>query len=155
MTVEWHGYPQHPDAHPERPWWRAVAASGFTQDVWPCRYPFRAMRSDGLAGPEFHAAKHDTADQPVSPWAARGISVDALVAIDAEHPLPAPPPKCGQVWRWLDADGVPRDASMVIDIEYTEALFASGLRCDGNDPRHWPPPGAVLVAGPHSPWSPQ
>ncbi len=67
---------------------------------------------------------------------------------------PAPEPRCGQVWVWHQSD----IARMVLqtgpehriwfgwagDTEWTMARHME----------HWPPPGAVLVAGPGSPWAP-
>ena len=113
---EWHGYEQHKDAHPERPWWREVTA--MTQ-YW--------VRTDGLTT----------------------TSAASLEAYDRCKPLPPPPPKCGQVW---------------VDLKYKTQSMCCGVGPDGaagwfpdagggTRPPTWPPPGAVLVAGPHSPWA--
>lgn len=149
----WHGYPQHPDAHPERPWWR-LSGEGLT-------------RSDGVElSPLTRWVGGD--DYEVSWWAQPMGTVvrttvgdcdqqhgladllgDALAAYDAAHPLPAPLPLCGQVWAFGDGH-----VSMVTDVH--DGVVTWG---DGAETYDWAclvsGRGApVLVAGPCSPWAP-
>lgn len=79
----------------------------------------------------------------------------AIEAWDRENPLPCPPPRCGEVWVW------PEDASsqqhnelgshaLITNID-EDGVYA-GMECVAFGVNDWPPPGAVLVAGPGSPW---
>jgi len=80
MSNDWHGYPQHPDAHPELPWWRKE----------PIR--FRSVRSDGK----------------IVKWQALGSpSLRSPEQVESnakkiDPPPPPPPPRCGQVWADID-----------------------------------------------------
>lgn len=164
---EFHGYPQHEDAHPERPWWRMRGM------FW--------VRSGGHNVPA------------IKPW--RGIvdglpkerpSADVLADMDAtdrEHPLPAPPPMCGQVWRVNVPPHAECDYPSAYDVKVDRISYVgtipeivwlgAGRRGvgewrhgdttgfpQGRDPSFhplpeaWPPPNAVLVAGPGAPWAP-
>jgi hypothetical protein len=71
---DWHGYPQGPDAHPDRPWWR--------QHSWTLW-----RRSDGVTWSGY--CRDDVRDEH-------------LAILDREQPIPAPPPMAGQVWRCPD-----------------------------------------------------
>lgn len=73
---------------------------------------------------------------------------DQLLAYDREHPMPAPAPKCGQVWVWPPEGGVDR---MVTDV----VRRSGAAKMDGDWWTEWPPIGAVLVAGPGAPWAPR
>lgn len=120
--MNWHGYPQHPDAHPERPWWH--------------REGLHWRRIDG--------------------WGSDGGSIASM---DAKMPLPPPEPRCLQVWL-----NVERGDQVVVACVDTGGIAWSFSPNNTNsvglpsavalrlDP--WPPPGAVLVAGPGSPWAP-
>lgn len=66
-------------------------------------------------------------------WDGREALDTVMARIDREHPLPMPPRKCGQVW--VHADGT------------EEMITIAGPH------NRRPPPGAVLVAGPGSPWA--
>ena len=133
MINEWHGYPQHPDAHPERPWWRKMVTSWerrirTAHEKGPDPGSLSWLRDDGAALPDH----------------------ESLEAYDTEHPLPAPEPRCGQVW----VSG--SDERMVTALHHGMAYLNGqpyASRFDGR-PAPWPPPGAVLVAGPGSPWAP-
>jgi hypothetical protein len=81
---------------------------------------------------------------------------DMMARLDAEHPMAAPPPMCGQVWVWTN--GWER---MVVGVDRC-AVFGCGdeIRNTGAPSEYsdipmradvWPPPSAVLVAGP-TPW---
>lgn len=129
--MTFHGYPQDPTAHPERPWWRGpIMRESDGVIVW--------RRSDSA----------DTGHPCL-----RG----ALAAIDREDPLPPPEPLCGQVWvlrsgrSVMVVDVVPQtvEGAWMVSLG-SEALTArgAGVTCP------WPPPGAVLVAGPGAPWAP-
>jgi hypothetical protein len=100
-----------------------------------------------------------------------------LRAVDDVRPLPAPPPMCGQVWAARDADSVMQEwaTAMVIEVRPVGFLTPIGVEpvvasawdiLMGGQRGHvraddaqeggptWPPPGAVLVSGPHAPWAP-
>lgn len=172
---------------PPRPWWSARRVDGVVLTSWPPIEPFQWFRCDGLAGPTFSAHAGELV-----------VNEADLAAIDAAHPLPAPPPLPTQVWAW---DG--NNASMVVDVRDGKALWNAGFppaglqrfvqaRIDAEDRAKrppdpipttgdsgigyvtfscfhlqptseqlnvWPPPGAILVAGPScygrdTPWSP-
>lgn len=136
--TDWHGYPQHPDAHPERPWWR-----------W-CHDDACYERADGATY------------EPDEASLARALGTydvrAQLAAYDASHPLPAPPPLCGQVWVRGGYQGQIADVMRMDDGHLTiswgfEVTCRTGGRRDhGEEP--WPPPRAILVAGPGAPWAP-
>jgi hypothetical protein len=137
----WNGYEQHPDAHPERPWWRIVRDA----------HLFSLVRIDGRRGPYAHANNIEGVAE-IAAWVVRPNVVAAMADIDRTNPLPAPPPKCGQVWK-MDTD-----EAMIVGRR--PGLDFDGLVCvrwawtTQDDLVPWPPEGCVLVAGPHSPWSP-
>jgi hypothetical protein len=142
MTM-WNGYEQHPDAHPERPWWRRQRSPP------GCRIaPLGWVRTDGAWSyrPTWNP---DTGNLPTKADEARADA--GLAVYDAAHPLPAPPPKCGQVWKM--------DTDEAVIVGRRPGLDFDGLVCvrwgwaTQDDLVPWPPEGAVLVAGPHSPWS--
>lgn len=135
---KWHQYPQHPDAHPEKPWWRK-------------QYK---RRGDGSLE---HLAWRRTDGRMESALAVERGLIDILDAIDREHPLPPPEPRCGQVWK---VPGRPADMAVTEEWPWSgKALAAILARNAAGQPalafdRTWPPPGAVLVAGPGAPWAP-
>ena len=131
----WHGYPQHPDAHPERPWWRG----GRTDDG-----ALYLRRADG----------HE--EIVARMLMEHGSSAACIAAYDAAHPLPCPPPMCGQVWVWPGE----HKARLVVAVFDGDPVFigwtfshslnqAVALPRRGADMA-----GAVLVAGPGAPWAP-
>lgn len=148
----WHGYPQHPDSHPERPWWRERRNGEWTRADGLVVYiaqteedvVWRALTS-GFVSSEIIG----TTDEMTSS--------EAMARIDREHPLPAPEPRCGQVWvhkHW---------ATMIARIERNRPHFghvwdSRGASTEAAAPwgwvGTWPPPGAVLVAGHGAPWAP-
>ena len=143
MINEWHGYPQHPDAHPERPWWRRE----FQDSRIPECREWAWIRTDSRRGP--------------SDMMRGAMLRDALDRIDKENPLPAPEPRCGQVWLCVDPSLPSPVEDMVVGIERMGAtsLVRWGTRVASTgvyDPQNktWPTPNAVLVAGPGSPWAP-
>jgi hypothetical protein len=140
---EWHGYEQGEARHPGRPWWRWVAyedRKGDERDM--------LVRIDGREA------------------AAMTVSVlEIAEEIDREHPLPVPPPKCGQVWVWLgDAvtersvvsrhSGVAWFQAEVGRVGQSGGVEIAQAECWGCADANWPPAGAVLVAGPGAPWAP-
>lgn len=159
--MEWHGYEQHPDAHPESPWWRIDRGTGF----WP--ETRNAVRVDGLTASDLSHIEGDGAytckvimDESLE---------DAMSRIDREHPLPCPAPRCGQVWHIERVGSVVQvQVHAVVDgrarflATYPggPALYPArfcGAECVPTIPytvdiAEWPIPGAVLVAGPGSPW---
>jgi len=156
--MDWHGYPQHPDAHPQRPWWRR---SGDDESPW--------VRSDNATlTPVAEYVGGDTYDagwQSHDGWVLRVPDVwmgrmaaihtlesGSLATYDAEHPLPPPEPRCGQVWVWVAASAW-QGLQMTVSTVTAVGGVHFGTRRDAWD-APWPPPGAVLVAGPGAPWAP-
>lgn len=131
MHPDWRAYPQGDDAHASRPWWRRVGLG------W--------VRTDGAAID--HALDDEEAAQAMAAW-------------DEAQPLPAPQPRCGQVWVF----GVPHLGAhaegMVVGVD-AEARVTFGASVvpvpQGgvvSQIEEWPPPGGCLVAGPGAPWAP-
>lgn len=148
-----------PDAHPERPWWRAEhaqrqtfyrridGAKGWTYNV-----------HDGYGG--LFLVPHDCD----AAWVLRRMDSE-----DEAKPIPAPPPMAGQVWVWFEdwrATGAPGglDANLYVaagtvatiagvtpamNPERTPLVRLTSFPLDVG--RTWPMSGAVLVAGP-TPW---
>jgi hypothetical protein len=144
-----------PEAHPERPWWCAVHSTIMSGSL------VRWRRSDGRETDYYKVpVTWGTHDDPAlffldTPRA-------ELARIDAAHPLPAPPPMPAQVWAYPDGAevcliGVDVPPEMPPDA-WGRARFSPCMWHEkGNDV--WPPPGAILVAGPTPwgrdiPWSP-
>jgi hypothetical protein len=143
---EWHGYTQPRRSHPDYPWW--------TIDVcW--------RRTDGAV-----QWPHTATTCPTSSWVdthrrTKEEMAPVLAAYDREHPLPAPPPRCGQVWVWPDRqarDGTPLQGVVdsVTPIITGRWLVAIGEQYASDAPiageSAWPPPGALLVSGEGAPW---
>lgn len=143
--MEWHGYEQHPDANPERPWWRRVVTEISGTGGWE-RHPDRYFVADD---PDLRVDSFEDLIAETAP---------ELECIDRERPLPCPAPRCGQVWA---REGMP--AVMVVDESppwFIGTMLMDTMLMLAGDTRtpqdkglcQWPPPGAVLVAGPGSPW---
>jgi len=150
-----------PDAHPERPWWRAEHAQ---------RQTFY-RRIDGAKGWTYNEKDGYGGLFFVPPECAGYPWIEQRMASeDAARPIPAPPPMPGQVWIWFEewrAKGTPGglDAGQLYVMagnvaticgitpaynpERTPLIRLSSFPCDVG--RTWPMPGAVLVAGP-TPW---
>lgn len=140
MTT-WHGYEQHPDAHPERPWWRRVVTAISETPGWERAPDSYFIADDDAADPEVLASIND--------WSAFAAEVGpALARIDAEHPLPAPEPRCGQVWTDGEVDNL---VTAVVRSPLRGVAVAFGPQWHDYGAA-WPPSGAVLVAGPGAPW---
>jgi hypothetical protein len=152
--MDWHGYPQHPDAHPERPWWRLHKSTPWVRsDDWTV-----ARRSD----PE--SVLPGAVSRSWTPAGEPGPSApteELLALIDRMHPLPVPEPRCLQVWV-LPSTGYSFTITGVAPLG--DGLWhvvngfdgRQGLVSIGSLPaeERWPPPSAVLVAGPGAPWAP-
>lgn len=72
----------------------------------------------------------------------------ATTNYDTEHPLPAPPPRCGQVW-WSNAE---ERAFLLTSTNGTESDYVFiDIETYG-----WPPfaGDCILVHGPGAPWAP-
>lgn len=143
----WHGYPQAPGAHPERPWW----VRGTRSDGWAIRWGLPGNRGWFAQDPKGRG--HDLP----------GTFDEAMAAIEREHPLPCPEPRCGQVWVWPEGAVSLMDGETRVTVETHIMVLAVGRRDGWWQWRHanhhsalteWPPPGAVLVAGPGAPWAP-
>jgi hypothetical protein len=192
---DFHGYPQHPDAHPERPWWRAVPLD--PDDGW--RATECALRSDGWRvvltwedaderqwGEKMAAAldqrgkiprvvaqvwrpgcspgkRLPESEEPITPGAPHDPAI-WMARLDREVPLPAPPPRVGQVWVWAEGiPGAPITAPQEAMVgAVSRPAFEDGplvdwcggyVAIDRRAP--WPPAGAVLVAGAGAPWAPE
>ena len=139
--ADWHGYPQRGWVDPERPWWN-------TGDVREWR------RNDGLV------ISRDRFDPPLSHIISIGSDEPFEIAAaraDAERPVPPPPPRCGQVWALPG-----KTAEMVVSEvppHFPTAMMVSAVIAgvDGVEvplDDTWPPPDAMLVAGPGAPWAP-
>jgi hypothetical protein len=133
---DYFGYPQHPDAWARYPWWR------WTVDG--------LRRTDGLL-----SYAPSSADMPDDERHARDVqAMDRAEEHDRKHPLPPPPPMCGQVWVWPEGDAetiISTCRGWWTTFRTRPGLFNPGAATSRES---WPPPGAVLVAGPGSPWAP-
>lgn len=132
-----YGYPQHKDAHPERPWWRAEKTADRGVE-W--------VRADGVRMrqvlPRWFG---DTTDPlPYGGWscgwayAEKAEDVMAKVDNDPPHAMPPPTPLVGQVWRLADR------FTAITELPLEEAA--------------WPPNGVLVYGpsqyGPDVPWAP-
>lgn len=138
MMTNWFGYPQHPDAHPERPWWRVfdMRLNSSGQEIaW--------RRTDGMLATMLEV---------------ESAIIDVLAIKDAEHPLPAPPPLCGQVWvdprteKHFMVQAVSAGVAILQVPNLTHGMWE--LVTVWVYPEHWPIKHVVLVAGPGAPWAP-
>lgn len=94
-----------------------------------------------------------------------------LAQVDATEPLPAPPPRCPQVWVFVgNGDGSARTVVAEKPVSYRGgAATGWAVQFGGDAPlgsagawfgdalgatRPWPPRYGVLVAGPGAPWAP-
>lgn len=130
------GLIQHaPGTVEERPWWRQygpVAGRGFVR-----RGGYEIIRVDGPAEVAFaqavHAGRrmgglpgHDT-DRPAPVYITPETDVlDVMAHIDAEHPIPRPPWRAGQVW----ASSLGGDTRLILRTEdgYVTPAFGLGAR---------------------------
>ena len=136
MPVDWPALSRRYalDGESERPWWRRV------EDGWTRRDGWTLNGNVGEPPTAF-------AREVLGPWYTTTADVVAkLDAFDREHPLPAPEPACGQVWVW--PGGAER---MIVAIDEWPVWGGRGVSWGGH--RECPPPGAVTVAGPGSPWA--
>lgn len=153
------------DAHPERPWWRVSIVSGFpVRSSFPAQYVMEYRRVDGRTVELGYQSENPE-------WRDLSEFDAALAVIDAAHPLPVPPPMPGQVWAfprpgygwgyhlvtvaaaWIDGAWL---VHLGGDRRVAATYREGGARPDENV---WPPPDAILVAGPtpwgfSCPWSP-
>jgi hypothetical protein len=136
----WHGYWQHPDAHPLYPWWRAIHTT-------------EQYRSHiGLVRDTFVSAWVRTDGKRISAAGDGRGADEKLVCFDRETPLPRPPPKVGQVWalRYSDCWDF---ASIVGVRDYDNGLWLFRfVGCNRDETLESVPGDALLVAGPDSPW---
>lgn len=192
--VLWHGYPQHPDAHPERPWWRrqspVVPASAPLADhfrgvaphgdhhvvkhadtcperpgykgICDCHYKERLARHQR---PGMHEAREiwvrsDGWTVTVRDGGESGFDgkiAARLAEEDRARPLPVPPALCGQVWKYPGGD----DLTSCLVLNERGPLVVDWVHEVLSDPGEiqvFPADdlirsGAVLVAGPLSPWA--
>lgn len=136
------------DCHPDRPWWTLCVVDGEpVQTSFPPRYVMQWRRVDGKAvRVGYQSANPD--------WRTTVFQHEAeIAAIDAAHPLPAPPPMAQQVWSW--GPGNAETAIVHVHTGKGRVLWATGGE---TGPEHWPPPYAILVYGPSCygvvPWGP-
>ncbi len=84
-------------------------------------------------------------------WSPPVSTVEEMDAFDDGSPLPVPPAMPGQVWSDPTNGEVQvlsvsaRDSALLVGLELAESPLRVNHHLD------WPPPGAVLVAGP-TPW---
>lgn len=132
-----------PRVIPDRPWWRLT----FHPDQMKLNgmRSWSAVRADGysfLVGTKHVGEESDC----ISPR-----KIEAMAAYDSEHPIPAPPPTCGQVWS--EMTGIVRSEVMITAVVYRTGgapIYAlNGMAHDA-----WPPANAVLVSGVGAPWAP-
>lgn len=155
--ADWHGYPQDPDAHPERPWWRKSGGTELrvdglrlfyeTDGVWLSHPTWEADRVLVRAHISWGKQSADTIEPP--------YVEDMMVLADRDFPLPVPEPRCGQVW--VAASGVFVAEDTVVTVVRRDGKPFSVTMGTGDmrtDTARWPPFGAVLVAGPGAPWAP-
>lgn len=110
--ITWHGHTQHPDSHPELPWWR------WNPDCTcgnSCVGPGRWYHEGG----DYYTAtsRDDT-------------RTDELRVYDEKHPRPAPEPACGQVWVMdiPDSPAGPRSVRMVVSGVDAQAGIVRAVR---------------------------
>jgi hypothetical protein len=170
------GLTTDPDRHPTRPWWgkqRGYLCESKRTDGWVVGFDQDAPA--WIATPP--QGEQPAYRVPVTPGEAEAVIYaphDALLAtVDADHPLPTPPPRCGQVWMWPKTGS----ESTIIAVEHGSGTdIRTGERSTWATPifagivvrlagwydiddgdwrsRQWPPPEGILLAGPGSPWSP-
>jgi len=145
--MKWHGYEQAARSLSGRPWWRQHEVQGFRRSDGLELH--RAIGGWGLFDGPAVATLLIARGTQLAEFSSEGRSISQILEqVDAEHPLPVPEPKCGQVWVWLE-DGVDESGGRM---EKGEEAMITRLH---NLERTWPPPGAVLVAGPGAPWAGQ
>lgn len=169
-----------PGAVPERPWWQLCTRGGVTLDTYPAQYPWQAVRDGraialgyagaasarGLITPAIveEIDRIDTEHPlPVPPpmptqvWCWSPTEMATVVDIHEGRPVwnggipPAPYQRAAERarrGRWEDDR---RRARMATGAD--KILFAASSVITLDD-YAWPPPGAILVAGPLAPWAP-
>lgn len=147
------------DCCSERPWWRiGIVPGNPVQTSFPARYVMEYRRVDGKT-------VHLGYQSANAEWRDLTAHLTEMARIDAAHPLPAPPPLPGQVW------ATPRPGYgdgwgyhlVTVAAPFVGDSWLVHLGGDGSvaqtyrmgeatpDASAWPPPGAILVAGP-TPW---
>ena len=128
---------------PARPWWRisaaTIGASGVTYPLTRCD---AGPLSSGRLRVSVPPPGEDVEDVDAYIFGHVTAAVDAY---DDAHPMPVPPPMCGQVW-------VRPDETCMVTGTNAGAYQFGGVTLPLS---FWPPPNAVLVAGPFSPWVPK
>lgn len=144
--------------HPARPWWSMASHT--------------PRRTDGIVPVPGWLVEMGRVD-PRGLWDGNEPYEAFMARVDAEHPLPAPMPLPMQVWRWAEGDetmivrvvpdgrvGVPDTWRVWTGLNNASALVSPRAKefVGGSRVEQWPPPGAVLVAGPsphgfNVPWS--
>ena len=137
------------DCHPDRPWW--------------CLHEMTYRRCDGITLRLAATMRLVSDPDERGLWGDAELFDDAMARIDAAHPLPVPPPMCGQVW------SVGGDEVLITFSEGNAAAwryaFMGGPIVNGGTSytqggKPWPmDEDAFLVAGPTPwgrdvPWSP-
>lgn len=165
MTPDWPSllarYPGHPDALPERPWWRDTHTP--VEPVPPIEYPpppwptmtagIGGATSDRPRDPRYPRHPYVRTDGAVVYVDANASRLDVLAAYDRAHPLPVPEPACGQVWVWPEGEAMIGSVSAREGVCWCGSMLVKSGPFRGPPDAPWPPPGAVLVAGTHSPWA--
>lgn len=122
-----------PDAHVERPWWRLGT------QAW--------VRADGA-----EVGTYTIGEGRFYRRTQEAVNA-ALAEHDAAHPLPAPGPMPGQVWVYPDGreEMIPTIFGVYGQDGRERATLLGGHPGPKFNGESWPPPGAILIAGP-TPW---
>ncbi len=141
-------YPMPAEHLSARPWWHREVTSRMT-GTFVLGEEYRLVRTDGRSGDTVFAWSYNDSTERTA--GRRATEIADVDRIDCEHPLPAPLPACGQVWAWPSTG----DEVMLVGRTATgwePRLVIEGRTVVGGGDAPWPPPGAVLVAGPGAPW---
>lgn len=106
-------------------------------------------------GQRIYRGRISFAESPGDGWVPPPPIADMLTLADRTHPLPVPEPRCGQVW--VDSTS----EFMITAVQHLpggahewQGIGWASTREESPNYAPWPPPGAVLVAGPGAPWAP-
>ena len=172
---DFYGYPTLQDVHPELPWWRMIVEQtppGGTPLVWFWRRTdYAKVRSGVGVDDQRLLAEYDEKRPLLAPgpfcgqvwvWPEAEATterdhlprVDRLVlGVDTGH-------KGHQVlfpgckWQYMEQGAMSQAEYRKLRSAFLAKPRPVGMGLMGRPPAQWPPEGAVLVAGPGSPWAP-
>jgi len=142
--------------NPKKPWWTALIIKQEKDLTWTQKRISTAyiwQRNDGKRTNARYWHIDDGIDfvDKLKNDTTAGPAYEQMLVIDRNTPMPAPPPKVGQVW--LDGAGI---ETLVVQsapyeyapwdrkVEYPNSVYK-------NDP--WPPSNQQLMRGPGHPWT--